>query len=149
MKKIMVGTVGLFLFAVGPVFPGSSSGFSDSQLQVRTYEGIPYVSGGFGIEERENLRAMSKDDNLELSFALQNKNYLDGAEVLIKNRNGKEVIENDFRRSIVFCETTRRNLHRRGDSHGTNLGAGRPCATQRTSAAPLCLEGIEGNTPDP
>jgi hypothetical protein len=35
---------------------------------------------------------MSKDDNLELSFALQNKNDLGGAEVLIKDRNGKEVI---------------------------------------------------------
>jgi hypothetical protein len=93
MKKIMVGTVGLFLFTVGPVFPGSSTDFSDSQLQVRTYEGIPYVSGGFGMEERKNLRAMSKDDNLELSFALQNKNYLGGAEVLIKDHNGKEVIE--------------------------------------------------------
>ena len=93
MKQIMIGTIGLFLFAVGPVFPSSRTEFPDSQPQVRQYGRIPYVSGGFGIEERENLRAMSQDDNLELSFALQNKNYLGGAEVLIKDRNGKEVIQ--------------------------------------------------------
>jgi hypothetical protein len=36
---------------------------------------------------------MSQGDNLELSFALQNKDYLDGAEVLIKDRNGKNVLK--------------------------------------------------------
>jgi hypothetical protein len=93
MKKIMIGTVGLFLFAAGPVFPGSSTGFSASQPQLKTYGGISYVSGGFGEEERENLRAMSKNDNLELSFALQNKNYLSGAKMVIKDGHGKDVLE--------------------------------------------------------
>ena len=92
MKKILTGTFGLFLVAAGPVFASSSIGLADSQLQVKTENGIPYVSGGFGVDERENLRAMSKDDNLELSFALKNKDYLGGAKVLIKDRNGKEII---------------------------------------------------------
>jgi phosphosulfolactate phosphohydrolase-like enzyme len=60
---------------------------------VRTYNGIPYVSGGFGLEERADLRAIGKTDNLELSFALQNKDYLGGADVLIKDSNGKEVLD--------------------------------------------------------
>lgn len=93
MKKIMVGTVGLFLAAAGPVFAGSSMELADSQLQVKTANGIPYVSGGFGVDERENLRAMSKDDNLELSFALQNKEYLGGADVLIKDSKGRDVLQ--------------------------------------------------------
>ena len=42
------------------------------------------------MDERENLRAMSKDDNLELSFAAQNGNYLGGAKVLVKTAGGKE-----------------------------------------------------------
>jgi hypothetical protein len=63
------------------------------QPEVQTYNGIPYVSGGFGLEERAELRAIGKTDNLELSFALQNKDYLGGAEVLIKDRNGKEILE--------------------------------------------------------
>ena len=93
MKKTMIGTVTCFLLAAGPVFAGSSTELSDSQLQIKAYEGIPYISGGFGVEERNNLRAMSKDDNLELSFALQNKNYLGGAEILIKDANGKDILE--------------------------------------------------------
>ena len=68
-------------------------GIADLQPQVKSASGIPYVSGGFGVEERENLRAMSKDDNLELSFALQNKHYLGGANVLIKDSRGRDVLE--------------------------------------------------------
>jgi hypothetical protein len=92
MNKMMIGTVGLLFFAASPVFAGS---FTDSGLQpeVRTYNGIPYVSGGFGLEERADLRAIGKTDNLELSFALQNKDYLGGADVLIKDSNGKEVLD--------------------------------------------------------
>ena len=92
MKKILIGTVGLFFAAAGPVFAASSMELADSQLQVKTANGIPYVSGGFGVEERENLRAMSKDDNLELSIALQNKHYLGGANVLIKDSRGRDVL---------------------------------------------------------
>ena len=92
MKKILTGAFGLVLAAAGPVFASSSVELADSQLKVKTENGIPYLSGGFGVDERENLRAMTTDDNLELSFALQNKNYLGGAKVLIKDRNGTEII---------------------------------------------------------
>ena len=97
MKKILIGTVGLFVLAAGPVFAGSSTG-----LQAQTDKGIPYVSGGFGMEERENLRAMSQDDNLELSFAAQNGNYLGGAKILIKNAGGKEILKTDSDGPLFF-----------------------------------------------
>lgn len=93
MKRIMIATMGLFLFASGPASVVFSDEVADSELQVKTYNGVSYVSGGFGVEERESLRAMSKDDNLKLIFALQNKDYLGGAEVLIKDDKGKEVLE--------------------------------------------------------
>jgi hypothetical protein len=93
MNKIIIGTVGLFIFGASSVFASSSTDSSDLQPEAKTYNGIPYISGGFGVDERASLRAISKTDNLELSFALQNKAYLGGAEVLIKDRNGKEVLE--------------------------------------------------------
>jgi len=92
MNKLMIGTVGLFIFAASPVF-GSSSADSTAQPEAKTYNGIPYVSGGFGVDERENLRVMNKADNLELSFALQNKDYIGGANILIKDDRGKEVLK--------------------------------------------------------
>ena len=63
---------------------GSLTEFSDLRLQAQTDNGIPYVSGGFGMDQSENLRAMSKDHKLELSFAAQNENYLGGAKIFIK-----------------------------------------------------------------
>ena len=104
MKKIIIGTVGLVLLAGGPIAPAISSPFSDSELQVKKYEGIPYVSGGFGLEERESLRAMSKKDNLELSFALQDKDYLGGAKVLIKNESGKDVLKSVSDGPLFFAK---------------------------------------------
>jgi hypothetical protein len=92
MNKVVVGTVGLFLLGASPVFANSLTD-SGSQPEVQTHNGIPYVSGGFGLEERAELRAIGKKDNLELSFALQNKDYLGGAGVLIKDRNGKEILK--------------------------------------------------------
>jgi hypothetical protein len=92
MNKLMIGTVGLFILAASPVF-ASSVADSDVQPQARTYNGIPYLSGGFGVDERTTLRGMSKADNLELSFALNNKDYLSGANVLIKDDRGKEILK--------------------------------------------------------
>ena len=92
MNKIMVGTVGLLLWGASPVFANSLAD-SGSELEVKTYNNIPYVSGGFGLEERAKLRAMGKTDNLELSFALKNKDYLSGANVLIKDDQGKEILK--------------------------------------------------------
>ena len=90
MNKIVAGTVGLFLLGASPVFANSFTD-SGSQPEVQTY--IPYVSGGFGLEERAELKAIGKTDNVEISFALQNKDYIGGAEVLIKDKNGTEVLE--------------------------------------------------------
>jgi hypothetical protein len=92
MNKMIVGTVGLFLLGASPVFANSSAD-SVSQTEIKTYNGIPYMSGGFGLEERAKLRAMGRSDNLELSFALKNKDYLSGANVLIKDDQGKEILK--------------------------------------------------------
>jgi hypothetical protein len=93
MRKILIGTVGLIFAATGAVFAASSMELANSQLQVKTANGNSYVSGGFGVDERENLRAISKDENLELSFALQNKEYLGGANVIIKDSKGRDVLQ--------------------------------------------------------
>lgn len=92
MKRNMLVTVGLSVFLVLPAFVSLSTE-TDSRLQVKTYNGIPYVSGGIGVDERTALETMGKEDSLELSFTQQNKQYLGGAEVLIKDDKGKTVLE--------------------------------------------------------
>jgi hypothetical protein len=92
MNKMIVGTVGLFLLGASPVFANNSAD-SGSQFEVKTYNEIPYVSAGFGLDERAQLRELSKSDNLELSFALKNKDYLSGADIVIKDDQGKEILK--------------------------------------------------------
>src|SRR5262245_23313653 len=91
MRKIVIGTVGVFLLGASPVFANSFTDLN-SEPEVQIYNGIPYVSGGFGLEERAELRAIGKTDNLELSFALQNKRYIGGAEVFIGDKDGNEIL---------------------------------------------------------
>ncbi len=92
MKKGTIPSIGFFVLG-GALLLGNPKELSASQPQVKTYHGISYLSGGIGLEEREALRTMAKEDNLKLSFALQNRDYLGGAKVLIKDDKGKKVLE--------------------------------------------------------
>ena len=93
MKALNLGITALVLVAWAPLTPASAKETTDSLLQTKTYEGIPYASGGVGVEERAKLENLAKNDNLELSFALLNKEYLGGANIVIKNDKGDEVLK--------------------------------------------------------
>lgn len=91
MKQlILAGISGLVLAAAPAGFAAADD--SSAPLQVKNQQGLSYVSGGFGVEERERLAVMGKDDNLVLSFALRDGEYLGGAEVSIKDQTGKEIL---------------------------------------------------------
>lgn len=92
MKAFTIGLIGGCLLAAGTARADDMNS-SEDYLHVQRSENIPYVSGGVGTEERNQLKAMAADDNLEISFALTNGHYLAGAEVSIKDHNGKELIE--------------------------------------------------------
>ena len=92
MRKTTFATVASALLVLGVASSSYTSGASNA-IDVEHYKGIQYVSGGFGIDERQAIAAMGRKDNLELSFALHNKEYLGGAEVLIKDSKGNKVLE--------------------------------------------------------
>jgi hypothetical protein len=71
---------------------------------VQRFENIPYVSGGVGVEERDRLKSMATDDNLALSFALENGHYLGGAEVSIKDDKGKELLVANSEAPLFFAK---------------------------------------------
>ena len=63
-------------------------------MQVQTYEGIRFASGGIGLSGRDELRALSPQFNLRLMFAMQGSgNYLAGAQVHILNSRGAVVLD--------------------------------------------------------
>lgn len=62
-------------------------------LKKETYHGVPYLSGGIGIGEREYLREMHKSYNLKLIFALADGDYLADVNVVVENPGGNKVLD--------------------------------------------------------
>ncbi len=63
-------------------------------MQVQTYQGIRFASGGIGLSGREELRALSPQFNLQLMFAMHGSgNYLADVQVRILDARGAAVLE--------------------------------------------------------
>ena len=67
--------------------------WSQQPLQTHEQQGIAFVSGGFGQEERDQLQAMAGQFNLKLVFALDAGNYLAGINVRIEDQQGATLVE--------------------------------------------------------
>ncbi|MGE0822400.1 MAG: hypothetical protein AB7G75_02580 [Candidatus Binatia bacterium] len=61
-------------------------------LMVETYHGVPYVSGGVSENDRQALRQITTDDNLQLIFAAKDRDYLSDVAVHIRDERGHEVL---------------------------------------------------------
>jgi hypothetical protein len=60
--------------------------------EMKTSQGITYVSGGVGFEEREALTQVGSKYSLKLIFALSSGEYLNDVRVEITDAEGIEVI---------------------------------------------------------
>ena len=91
MRKI--GLIVLSLFVLSNAAVSFSAETPAPPLMVKDYEGIPYVSGGIGLDEREAMSEIASEYNLKIVFALKEGNYLADASVLIKNAQGRTVLD--------------------------------------------------------
>ena len=62
-------------------------------MQVQTYQGVRFASGGIGLSGREQIRALSSQFNLQLMFAMHGGNYLADAQVRILDSRGNVVLD--------------------------------------------------------
>jgi hypothetical protein len=93
MKKVTLLAVGSLVLICAVVCAGFAADPSDFPIKAKSYSGIPYVSGGIGLDEREALTRMSPDYNLKLSFAVTSGNYLGDVPIVIRDAGGKVVLE--------------------------------------------------------
>ena len=93
MRTSKIVLNGWCLFVAGLLAVRVSAETVLSGPESQTYKGIPYLSGGIGVDERETLRQQAKDYNLMLGFAEKAGNYLSDVEVVIKNAKGDTVLE--------------------------------------------------------
>lgn len=80
------------LFAALPALAQSGPGTA-SQVEERSYNGVPYITGGVGIEERAALEERMGDYNLKLIFALEEGNYLSNVDVTVADTSGNTVLQ--------------------------------------------------------
>jgi hypothetical protein len=97
-KRITVGTFGILFLTGGPSFSGSTPGISDARLQTTIFERTPDANDKI----RDGIWATS-NANLEIGFAAENTDA-DGAEVVIKDDTGKEVLETTCDSPLLFTK---------------------------------------------
>ena len=61
--------------------------WSDALPEVMQQNGMTYTTGGFGLEERDALKASAKDYNLIISNAIQGGNFTEGETIIISGNN--------------------------------------------------------------
>ncbi|MCK9984992.1 MAG: hypothetical protein AzoDbin1_01464 [Azoarcus sp.] len=81
------------LLALAITFPAPAANAQETALQRGEYEGVPYLSGGVSLEEREQLFFTAADYNLKLLFAEKGGSYLSDTEVVVTARDGRKVLE--------------------------------------------------------
>ncbi len=81
MKKIILRSLALIWLP-----------FAASALEVQHQDGIAYVTGGVGLEEREALKAMEKDYNLIVTLATKEGPYLSDTAIEITDNTGKTLL---------------------------------------------------------
>ena len=77
----------------GPLLAGAADS-SEPVLHPVTEDGITYISGGNGLEERQALDEVAGDYNLKLVFAEQGSGaYLADVKLVIMNMKGQKILE--------------------------------------------------------
>lgn len=90
--SLVLFTAGLSLSAIGHAATTATT--NASTLQPRTYNGITYVTGGVGEEERNAMRQMGAQFNLWLWFATKGggQNLAD-IHVTVQDRQAKQLLD--------------------------------------------------------
>lgn len=69
------------------------AGAQDPATQPSEYQGIPYITGGIGQEEREQLFFAAPEYNLKLLFAEKGGSYTADTEIQVTRPDGRKVLE--------------------------------------------------------
>jgi hypothetical protein len=81
------------LAVLATALPIQSVHATEGPLPTQSYEGISYVTGGVGLEEREQISRIGRDYNLKLLFAERSGDYLGDVKVVVAKPAGKTVLE--------------------------------------------------------
>ncbi len=89
MTECLSAAARLIVAAILVVSPAVTFG----ELDVHDQDGVPYVSGGVGSEERRMLQAMSEHFDLKLTMALTDGHFVSDVRVRIQDSYGDTLVD--------------------------------------------------------
>jgi hypothetical protein len=83
MKRINIA------FFLGLMLIGFSAAAEETSIQPQTQEGVTFVTGGVGVDEQQEMKALKSEYNLRLLFSEKGTGeYLSDVKVSIKDSKG-------------------------------------------------------------
>ncbi|MGQ0697698.1 MAG: carboxypeptidase regulatory-like domain-containing protein [Panacagrimonas sp.] len=105
--------------------PASSSHPVDisapSGPMVAQKNGVNYVTGGIGIDSREQILPLGRDMSLQLVFAERSGAYLTDVDVRISDATGQDVLSVDQAEPLVFAELQPGTYEVKATLHGETI----------------------------
>lgn len=83
-----VGLAGALIFSTVPLESGAQFA-----MPTRTYEQVPFINGGIGVDEADFMRSAAKDYSLRLTFAGKKSEFLADVSVVITDSRGVAVFK--------------------------------------------------------
>ena len=115
MRICLLGRIFVVAFAI------ATSALAEEEIIAGTSNGIPYASGGVGLEARQTLQGKQSAYNLMVILSRKDGHFLGGAAVSIRDKAGKTILEIDAKGPWIFAklppgsytvEATTRNVTR-------------------------------------
>lgn len=75
-----------------------------ADLEVHDQDGVSYVSGGVGDDERQALAAMSKRFNLKVIMATKTGHFMSDTKVRIEDAQGRALLETVAQGPLFFAQ---------------------------------------------
>ena len=96
---------GILAIMVSPVFAqDDQEGWSQDLPQVLQQGEITYTSGGFGVDERDALKATAKNYNLIISNAVKGGNFTEGETIVITNKDNQKTLTINDAGSLFYAK---------------------------------------------
>jgi hypothetical protein len=96
----LLGHTLVFVFAIGM----SGMVRAENAITTGSSNGIPYASGGIGLDSRDALLAREGNYNLMVILSLEDGHYLGGAALTVRDQAGKTALKVDAKGPWVFAK---------------------------------------------
>ncbi len=117
MKPVMIVVFVTLMLSVAAVGPASAQWINPPEVQ-EAQDGSPYVTGGVGQSERTALEDRFGDYSLKLVFAKRSGEFLAGVRVVVRDENGRSLIQTVTRGPWLLADLPAGTYHLTAMSDG-------------------------------